>query len=218
MFFIWKLPKTPRTVKNAPPRIWNHWCKGKCCQGRNEVRWRPGQEASLAPSCSKLRSFGSKFTVLKKVPVTLLELFGVPRSESAPGNCAPLAPLFTPLSVVLLRNHSNVSTPRNVRPCPPCGYAITTNHAERAFPSCVETTRWRRFSKSLWRDVNQLCSLAKAQRSLYVWKISSASKRKYANRKVWNRTNMKEGKCQRLQKMRLEMEVTLWASSLRKRS
>jgi len=21
------------------------------CQGRNEVRWRPGQEASLAPPC-----------------------------------------------------------------------------------------------------------------------------------------------------------------------
>jgi len=32
-------------------------------QGRNEVRWRPGQEASLALPCSNLRSFGSKCTV-----------------------------------------------------------------------------------------------------------------------------------------------------------
>jgi len=36
-------------------------------QGRNEVRWRPGQEASLEPPFSNLRSFGSKCTVLKKV-------------------------------------------------------------------------------------------------------------------------------------------------------
>jgi len=53
-------------------------------QGRNEVGWRPGQEASLAPPCSKLRSLGSKFTVLKKVLVTLLGLFGPPRGHSAP--------------------------------------------------------------------------------------------------------------------------------------
>jgi len=37
----------------------------KYCWGRNEVRWRPGQEASLAPPCSHLRSFGSKCTALK---------------------------------------------------------------------------------------------------------------------------------------------------------
>jgi len=51
--------------------------------GRKEVRWRPGQEASLAPRCSKLSSFGSKCTVLKKVFVTLLGLFGAPRSDLA---------------------------------------------------------------------------------------------------------------------------------------
>jgi len=60
-------------------------------QGRNEIRWRPGHEASLAPPCSNLRSFGSKCTVLKKVLVTLLGLFsappqsfGAPRNDSAP--------------------------------------------------------------------------------------------------------------------------------------
>jgi len=53
-------------------------------QGRNEIRWRLGQESSLAPPCSKLRSFGSKCTVLKKVLVTLLGLFGAPHSQSAP--------------------------------------------------------------------------------------------------------------------------------------
>jgi len=47
-------------------------------QGRNEVRRSPRQEASVAPPCSNLRSFGSKFTVLKKVLVKLLGLFGDP--------------------------------------------------------------------------------------------------------------------------------------------
>jgi len=53
-------------------------------QGRNEVRWCPGQEASLAPPCSNLMSFGSKCTVLKKVLLTLLGHFGASRSDSAP--------------------------------------------------------------------------------------------------------------------------------------
>jgi len=60
-------------------------------QGRNEVRCRPGKEASLASSCSNLRSFRSKFTVLKKVLVTLLGLFGAPIVIWRPGNCAYLA-------------------------------------------------------------------------------------------------------------------------------
>jgi len=34
--------------------------RGGVEQGRNEVRWYPGQETSLAPACSNLRSFGSK--------------------------------------------------------------------------------------------------------------------------------------------------------------
>jgi len=53
-------------------------------QGRNEVRWRLGQEAGLAPPYSKLRSFGSKCAVLKKVFVTFLGLSGAPRSHSVP--------------------------------------------------------------------------------------------------------------------------------------
>ena len=36
-------------------------------QGRNNVRWRPGQEASFEPPYSNLRPFGSKYTVLKRV-------------------------------------------------------------------------------------------------------------------------------------------------------
>jgi len=61
-----------------------------CNQGRDEVRWRPGHEASLAPPYWNLRSFGSKFALLKKVLVTLLGLldppqsFGVPRGDLAP--------------------------------------------------------------------------------------------------------------------------------------
>jgi len=43
-----------------------------CVQERNEVRWRPGQEASLAPPYSNLRRFGGKCTVLMNVLVTSL--------------------------------------------------------------------------------------------------------------------------------------------------
>jgi len=56
----------------------------------------PMQEASLEPPCSNLKSFGSKCTVLKKVLVTLLGLFGAPIVIRRPGNCAPIvAPLGT---------------------------------------------------------------------------------------------------------------------------
>ena len=43
--------------------------------------------------CSKLRSFGSKCTVLKKALVTLLGLFGAPHSDSASGEWRPLDPI-----------------------------------------------------------------------------------------------------------------------------
>ena len=71
-----------------------------CAQGRNEVRWRPGQEGSLAPPCSNLRSFGSKCAALKKVLATLLGFFGAPRSDSAPMKL--FAPLVMPLAVQYL--------------------------------------------------------------------------------------------------------------------
>jgi len=50
-------------------------CDTNDFQGRNKVRWHPEQEASLAPPFSNLRSFGSKYTVSKKVLSTLLGLF-----------------------------------------------------------------------------------------------------------------------------------------------
>ena len=66
-------------------------------QGRNEVRWRPGQEVSLAPH---VRTWGLSEAnlLLKNVLVTLLGFFGVPIMIRRPGNCAPLAPLVTPLT------------------------------------------------------------------------------------------------------------------------
>ena len=82
-------------------------------QGRNEIRRRPGQWASLAPPRSNLRSFGSKRTVLKKVFVTFLKLFGAQCSDSAqpavirrPGNCAPFAPLVTLLTLLVITQDS----------------------------------------------------------------------------------------------------------------
>ena len=49
--------------------------------GRTEVRFRPGQVTIWAHPCSNLRSFGSKCTVLKKKPATLLGLFGAPSAQ-----------------------------------------------------------------------------------------------------------------------------------------
>ena len=69
-------------------------------QWRNEVRWRPGQEATLAPPCSNLRSFGSKCIVLKNVRVTLLGFSAPVAVIRRPGNCAPLPPSLCPCSVV----------------------------------------------------------------------------------------------------------------------
>jgi len=45
-------------------------------QGRTDARWRPGHKANLA--CSNLMAFGSQSTLLNKVLVTLLGLFGAP--------------------------------------------------------------------------------------------------------------------------------------------
>jgi len=60
----------------------------------------PEARSKFGAPCSKLRSFGRKFTSLKKVLVTLLGLYGAFRSHLAPstviqrpGNCVPLAPL-----------------------------------------------------------------------------------------------------------------------------
>ena len=59
-------------------QISSFWLDNRDVQGRNEARWRLGQETSLAPPCSNLRPFGSKCTVLKKVLMTLW-LFGPPQ-------------------------------------------------------------------------------------------------------------------------------------------
>ena len=73
--------------------------------GHNEVWWCPGQEKSLAPPWSNIRSFGSKCTVLKESTCNIVGTFGVPCSHSAPsqwsgalvvtwrpGSCASLPP------------------------------------------------------------------------------------------------------------------------------
>ena len=54
-------------------------------QGRNEVKWRPGQDTSLAPLCSNLSSFGSKCAV-EESTWDIVETFLRPRSDSAPHN------------------------------------------------------------------------------------------------------------------------------------
>ena len=81
-------------------------------QERNEVRWCPGQEASLAPPCSNLRSFGSKCTILKKVLSTLLGLLEPPQSFSNP---------------TVVRSHHSDSAPGELCPSCPRRYAPVKN-------------------------------------------------------------------------------------------
>ena len=73
--------------------VFQQFINASGAQGRNEVRWRPGQEASLAPPCSSLRSFGSKCTLLKKVLVTCLRHYGALRSHFAARWIVPLRSL-----------------------------------------------------------------------------------------------------------------------------
>jgi len=80
--------KMPNPLFESITNVWA--CSSPSKQWRTEVRWRPGQETSLPPPCLNLKSFGSKCAVLKKVPATLLGLFG---SDSAPGAVCPPFPL-----------------------------------------------------------------------------------------------------------------------------
>jgi len=199
--------KTQLAAKNARPRLWKHWCKDKFCQVRYEVRRCSEQETSFALSCSKLRSHGRKYTLLKKVLVTFMELLGSTAVNGRLGNYVPLHPSLR-LRVWYCYETIRLYQRWEMSDYAFHGNAITINHAERAFPSCVETTaRWRRFSKSLWRDVNQLCSSAKPQPFKYVWKMFSASRRKYTTGKYGTGLNGR-GKLSKLRKMSLEMEAT----------
>jgi len=74
-------------------------------QGPNEVRWRPGQEASLAPPRSNLRPFRSKCTVFKKAHCwdfsALPAVIRRTRSASAPGELCPPCPLNMTLNTMV---------------------------------------------------------------------------------------------------------------------
>ena len=62
----------------APGAIYPRYAPGRSKFGG--AKWPP--TASLSPPCSNLRSFESKCTVLNKVFVTLLGLYGAPCSHS----------------------------------------------------------------------------------------------------------------------------------------
>ena len=80
-------------------------------QGRSEVRRPPGQEASLAPTCSNLRSFGTECTGIEESACDIIGTFRCPHSHLAP---------FT----VIRRPHSDSApgelyhlAPRSLRSC-----------------------------------------------------------------------------------------------------
>jgi len=71
-----------------PILIWGDW----------SFVWglRPPKSIRGDGTGSNLRFFRSKSTVLKKVLVKLLGLFGAPIAIRRPRNCAPLAPCYAP--------------------------------------------------------------------------------------------------------------------------
>ena len=91
-----KMITRPGSLRNLKTAV-TQWRVDYHRQGRNKVRWSPGQEV-WHPSCSNLRSFGSNCTVLKKVLVTLLGLFFTPCSDSASGEMRPPCPPLRPWS------------------------------------------------------------------------------------------------------------------------
>jgi len=105
-----------------------------CGQGRNEVGRHPGQEASLAPPCSNLRSFGRKFTVLKKILVTLLGLFGAPRWHFPP-------------PAVIRRPHGYWS----------CAWELCPLASRRYAPACSDQWRNKRF-EAAGQTLRKVCN------------------------------------------------------------
>jgi len=83
-----------------------------------------GKEASFAPPCSNLRSLGRKFTVLKKVLVKLLRLFGAPNRHL--------------VSATVIRHPHN--DPASGELCPLCHPVVTTLYARDNLPitECLE--------------------------------------------------------------------------------
>ena len=92
-------------------------------QGRNEVKQRQGEEASLVHPCSNLRSFRSKCTELKEVLATLLGLFGAPRSHSAPPEVIRRIRQWFGAPIMIWRPNSDSAPgefcPQNCLPFPP---------------------------------------------------------------------------------------------------
>ena len=79
-------------------------------QGRNEVKWRLGQETSFALPRSNLRSFGSKVTVLKNLHVTVLSSRGhlaPPAVIRRPGNCSNFLHRYAPDAITTRLRHSH---------------------------------------------------------------------------------------------------------------
>ena len=102
---------------------------------------------SLAPPCSNLRSFGSKCTVLKKVLVILLGLFGAPRNDSAPpwwfgarGIVPPFPPHCTPAPYIH-KLQSCINTAISPKVLSWACYVSTTKHYDKTVVLWLDITR-----------------------------------------------------------------------------
>ena len=103
---------------------------------------------SLAPACLNLRSLGSNCNILKKVLVTLLGLFGVPRSDSAlpwwfgAWGIVPLLPppLYAPAPCIH-KLQSCINTAPLPKALSRACYASTTKHYDKTVVLWHDITR-----------------------------------------------------------------------------
>ena len=99
---------------------------------------------SLAPLWSNLSSFEGKFAVLKKVPVTLLGLFGASSSNSG-------------ALAVIQRRHSELAPGELFPPCPPFVTPLAT--PQTTFPITIGTMPVLRFARLALRLIRLLLSV-----------------------------------------------------------
>jgi len=111
---------TPHAVYNA------------CRQVRNEVRWRPGKEGSLAPMFEP-EVFRRQMNCIEESTCGSVGTFRRPHSDSATGEICPLTPLFTPC---LSRNAMHIFRSRSVSLRPPWDHSLDVHRMRRQMTPC----------------------------------------------------------------------------------
>jgi len=119
----------------------------------------PGARSKFGAPMFEPEVFGSKCTVLRKVLVTLLGLFGAPHSDSAPGElCSPYLPRYAPVYNILSCLEvvqCKVKTTSCYQNAQPLGHFVKFNIKSLKLPGLKydHTFRLFSFNKSTLRSI-----------------------------------------------------------------